>query len=137
MANSVVTQILADGCRHFTLKVTGILDTSDVAATAIVTPASMASMVSSAGVLPQQVRIDRITWSIQEGLAVRLEWDAATPVQILDLTKTGAQDYRDMGGLQNNAVSPTGNILMATQGFVAASIYNFSFLMECIKQRGI
>ncbi len=134
MANQLTTQILADGPKNFIVKIVGILDTSDVAPVAIILPATTSSMTGRPQDTPNQMRIDDIDFAVQEGLSVRLEWDATAPVYALDLVKTGNKNFRD-GGLQNNAgAGKTGNILLSTQGWATGSIMNFSLTMKCVKQ---
>ncbi len=135
MANNLTTQIVADGPKNFIVKVVGILDTSDVAPTAIITPSTMSSMTGRNQDFPTQVRIDDIDFAIQEGLSVRFEWDATAPVYALDLVKTGNKNFVGDGGLQNNAgTGKTGNVLLSTQGWTTGSIMNFTCTLRCVKQ---
>ena len=57
MANVVSTQILEDGERNAVVKITGVLDTSNVSATTIVDPANYSPV-------PTQFRIDQIDYSL-------------------------------------------------------------------------
>lgn len=135
MANSVTTQIIVDGPRNSVIKVVGILDTSDVSATAIVDPASLSYMDDTNQQRASQVRIDRIIYTVEEGLDVRLEWDATSPVYIIDLVKAGHQELKDFGGYQNNAgAGKTGKILLATEGFTAGKVMEFTVTLHLVKQ---
>lgn len=214
MANTVTTQILVDGPRNTVVKVVGILDTSDVAATGqiasggfttvagsrnitftagtlvptlgqfvtfsdgtttfpagtyitaitdsthitvnnaakinntgaavtitgtagavvILDPAFLFGMDNTQQFLPSTVRIDRILYTVEEGLDVRLSWDATSPVYIIDLVKAGHQELRGFGGYQNNAgAGKTGRILLATEGW-SAGVKEFTVVLECVKQ---
>jgi hypothetical protein len=127
MANSVTTQILVDGAVNAVVKIVGILDTSDVAPTAVVDPASFTPT-------PTQFRIDRVTYTVEEGLDVRLQWDATSPVYIIDYVKAGHQDFKKFGGLQNNAgAGKTGKILLSTEGWTAGT-HEFTIVLELVKQ---
>ncbi len=135
MANAVTTQIIVDGPRNVVIKVDGYLDTSDYAATSIVDPATLSYIDSNNSVKATQLRIDRVTYTVDEGLDVFLQWDATTPVRIEDLVKAGHQEYKRFGGLQNNAgVGKTGKILLGTEGWSTGKIYEFTVVLELVKQ---
>ena len=57
MANVVNTQVLLDGKRNTVIKITGVLDTSNVSSTTIVDPANFTPV-------PTGFRIDHIDYSI-------------------------------------------------------------------------
>lgn len=133
MANSLTTQVLVDGPRNVVIKVVGILDTSDLAATAIADPATL-SAINPNGQLASQLRIDRIVYTVEEGLDVRLTWDATSPVYIIDLVKAGHQEFKRTGGLVNSAgAGKTGKIMVATEGWTAG-VHEFSLVLELVKQ---
>ena len=80
------------------------------------------------------IKIRRIKYSIQ-GMSVRLQWAATTPVDIailsqgqdiLDWSNTYAGGYPDNGG-----TGATGNILITTVGALAGS--SCTLELECIK----
>ena len=133
MANSLTTEILADGPVNYIVKVVGVLDTSDLVATVLINPVTMSPI--NFGVNPTQFKIDRIVFAVENGLEVRLQWDATAPIYVMDLTGTGHQEYKSFGGLTNNAgAGKTGQLLISTQGWTAAAILSFSAVIECIKQ---
>ena len=86
MANAVNTQVLVDGPRNSVIKITGVLDTSDVAAVKVI---DLTTMVPQ----PTAVRIDHIDYSIVNNLEVRLLWDATTPVDILPLAGRRSEEH--------------------------------------------
>lgn len=205
MANIVTQQLLVDGSRNAVVKIVGILDTSDVAATASLTggattlgsavitftsstapikgqyvtgtgiPASSyilsvdgatqvtlnnAATATNTGLTftlvagaivavdpaqlgfmdfanqqrPNQIRIDRILYTVEEGLDVRLLWEATANVYIIDLVKAGHQELKRFGGYQNNAgTGKTGRILLATEGWTTG-VKEFTILLELVKQ---
>ena len=136
MANSVNTQIILDGPRNAIVKIDGILDSSDYAATAVVTTSTMWGWDTSGLLRSAKVRIYKIHYSIEDTLEVRLYWDATTPQRILELTGRGHMDFRDFSGLTNNAVAGvTGNILLATEGWATGKILSFTVVLELIKQQ--
>lgn len=118
MANSVTVQVLQDGPRNVVLHVTGVLDTSNLAATVI-------ADVSTFDPVPTLVRIDRMVWSCSDPLAVQLFWDATTDVFITELkAQEHKQDFKDVGGIHNNAgAGVTGDIVVTTTGWTAGTEY--------------
>ena len=85
MANSFTTQILEEGQRNAIVKLTAVLDTSDLA----LTNAVQMSDINQGGIgaTPTQVRIDHIDYSISDQLEVQLWWDATTDVIIMPLDR--------------------------------------------------
>ena len=136
MANSVTIQILADGAARTVVKLEGVLDTSDVTSTVVIDPAAQSSVdpTGSNYLKASKYRIDKIIHNIEDGLSVNFFWDASTPVRIEDLTGRAKVEYRDFGGLQNNATSPTGKITYTTQGWSTGSILTFSVILYLTKQ---
>ena len=134
MANAVTTQIITDGPRNAVVKIVGILDTSDVASTAIVDPASLGYMDNSNQQRCDQVRIDKIWCSIETGLDVQLFWDATTDVPIITLLGTEDLCFSKFGGLQNNSgTGKTGIINLVTEGW-GSGIKEFTIVLHLVKQ---
>jgi len=136
MANSTSIQILEDGAAHTVLKLEGVLDTSDVSSAVVVDPAVQSSVdpTGSNYLKATKYKLDRIIHNIEDGLSVNLFWDATTPVRIEELTGRAKVDYRDFGGLQNNAGATgfTGKITYTTEGWVG--IKSFSVILYLTKQ---
>jgi len=136
MANSVQTQILEDGDRNVVVKLIGILDTSNVSLATLLDPATLAS-VNTSGLNSQKaatLAIKKVTFDIEDGLAVNLYWDATTDVPIWRFTGRSKVNADFVGFLQNNAGSGvTGKILYDTDGYTSG-LASFSLLIECIKQ---
>lgn len=127
MANDVKTQILVDGARNAVIKVTGVLDTGNVAATTIVDIANFTPK-------PTGFRIDHIDYSVSDPLEVRLLWDATADVDILPIAGRGRMSFWNFGGLQNNAgAGKTGNIQLSTDGYTSGTLV-FSVVLEMVKQ---
>jgi hypothetical protein len=139
VANSVATQLIIDGPRNAVLKVAGILDTSDLASTVIADPAALVGIDNTGGLKAATFRIIGLNYSIEDGLEVRLFWDATTPVLIEALNGRGAlpPSCQRYGGLTNNAgIGKTGRITMTTEGW--AGIKSFSYILELVKvQSGV
>jgi hypothetical protein len=127
MANVISTQILEDGERNATVKITGVLDTSNASATTIVDPASYSPV-------PTQFRIDQIDYAMSGALQVRLFWDATTDVDILPIAGRGTMNFKSFGGLLNNAGSgKTGKIQLSTNGWTSGTEV-FSIVLRLVKQ---
>ena len=136
MANVTSIQILEDGDRNVVAKLVGILDTSDVSLTTLLDPATLES-VNTTGLNSQKataLAIKKVTFDIEDGLAVNFYWDATTDVPIWRFTGRAMANAEFVGYLQNNAgAGKTGKILYDTDGFSSGPV-SFSLLIECIKQ---
>lgn len=126
MANLVNTQVLIDGKRNTIIKITGVLDTGNVASTTIIDPANFSG-------LPTGFRINRVDYSISDPLEVRLQWDAPVPLDILPMAGRGKMTFYRFGGVTNNATTPTGKINLLTTGY-SAGVLIFSVVLEMVKQ---
>ena len=136
MANSVQIQTLVDSERNLVVKLVGILDTSNVSLATLIDPALVAS-VNSTGLnsqKPTKVAIKKVTYDVEDGLAVNLYWDATTDVPIWRFVGRGFVMGEQVGFLQNNAgTGVNGKVLYDTDGYSSGSL-SFSLLIECIKQ---
>jgi hypothetical protein len=135
MANAFATQILSDGPRNAIVKITGILDTSNLASTVAVDLTTLSPIVPGTNVTrPATVAIHHIDYSISDQLEVQLAWDATSPVVIMPLAGRGRLMFKDFGGLQNNAgAGKTGNITILTTGWTSGTQV-FSVVLELVKQ---
>lgn len=135
MANALTTQVLVDGPRNVVIKVDGYIDTADLTATDIADPAALSYLWEGGLQKATQLRIDRIIYTVDEGLAVTLWWDATADVRIVDLVKAGHQELHNFGGYTNNAgAGKTGKIQLTTEGWTTGKIYEFTILLELVKQ---
>jgi hypothetical protein len=136
MANSVQIQTLVDSERNLVVKLVGLLDTSNVSLATLIDPALLAS-VNSTGLnsqKPTKVAIKKVTYDVEDGLAVNLYWDATTDVPIWRFVGRGFVMGEHIGFLQNNAgTGVNGKVLYDTDGYSSGSL-SFSLLIECIKQ---
>lgn len=134
MANVTSTQILLDGPRNVVVKIEGVLDTSDLAAQVLLDPATLVGIDYTLAVKAAKLRINKIQFNVEDGLAVNLLWDATVPVRIGEYTGRGEQCYFNFGGLANNAgAGVNGRILVSTQGASAGPVLSFTVVLECIK----
>lgn len=136
MANAVTIQIEQDGPRNVIVKVAGVLDTSDMVLQDLLDPAARSSIQPGWPGQPKatQFAIKQIDFSVDDGLDLRLWWDATTDVLIESYTGRDGVDYAPYGFLQNNAgAGKTGKIQMDTLGYTSGT-KEFSFILWAIKQ---
>lgn len=132
MANSFTTQILEEGPRNVSVKLVGVLDTSDLALTTALAMSSINQ--GGSGRTPEQVRIDHIEYVIGSQLTVQLLWDATTDVVAVPLVGSGLSYVRELGGLTNNAgAGKTGTINIKTTGWTSGT-QTFLIILRLVKQ---
>ena len=132
MANSVQTQIIQDGPRHVTLKVTGTLDTSNVAQQSILLPSQVSPV-------PYSFRVMHIDYSITDGIAVQLLWNATTDQVMVPLAGRGRMSFQEFGGLTDNGgAGVTGGIDLLTTGWAAATqVFTLVIRLEKVGPDGV
>jgi hypothetical protein len=135
MANVTTVQILEDGPRNVVVKLAGILDTSDVSITDLVTPATL-TPIDGFGTLATRLVIDKITFVVEPGLAVNLYWDATADDLIAPLVAAGKLCFEKVGGVYSpESAGTTGKIQFSTQGWSASATLAFTVLLEMRKSR--
>lgn len=128
MTINATSQIVYDGLRNVTVKLTGRGDGQDG-------PETYAVKVDVSELNPpcSRVKIEKLTYAVSYGV-VKLSWDgnpAPTDFEMLD--GEGKFDYTRAGGLQNMELeSSNGDILLSTLGFDLNSTY--SILLEMVKK---
>jgi len=131
MADAVTTQTIIDGERNCVMKFTNVSDGTGESAVAKVDVSALAS--NSDGKSCSEVRVMRISHAIV-GMSVQLFLDATSNVLLMELAESsnGHMDFKDFGGLPNNAGSgKTGDILLTTKGHSSGDTY--SIVIEMIK----
>jgi len=132
MANSFTTQILEEGPRNVSIKLVGVLDTSNLSSTAALAMSSINQ--GGLGPTPEQVKIDHIEYVVGSQLTVQLLWDATTDVVAVPLVGSGLSFLRDLGGLTNNAgTGKTGTINILTTGYTSGT-QTFLIILRLVKQ---
>jgi hypothetical protein len=135
MANVITTQILEDGQENTIMRVVLLVNTSDIAATPLIDPATLSDIGPFAGRKATQLRVKKVIFDIEDTLDVNFYWDATTPLIFEELVGRGINDYRDAGGLQNNAgAGKTGKILIETQGWATGAILQATLTIYMGKQ---
>ena len=131
MADAVTSQTIIDGERNCVLKFTNVSDGSGESAVAKVDVSALAA--NSRGVSCSEVRVMRISHSVV-GMSVQLFLNATTNVLLMEVAESsnGHMDFKDFGGLSNNAGSgKNGDILFTTKGHSSGDTY--SIVLEMVK----
>ena len=125
--NAYTSQVLEDGARNYIVKLTAVLDTTDQPITTVIKPSDCASYV------PTKFRIDHIDFTISDPLELSLWWEGTPDAIIIPMAGRNKFNYNDVGGLQNNANSPTGGIRIKTTGYTAGTQV-YAVLIWLVKQ---
>ena len=131
MADAVTTQTIIDGERNCIMKFTNVSDGTGESAVAKVDVSALAA--NAEGVACSEVRVMRVSHAIV-GMSVQLFLNASTNVLLMELAESsnGHMDFKDFGGLPNNAGSgKNGDILLTTKGHSSGDTY--SIVLEMIK----
>jgi len=131
MADAVTSQTIIDGERNCVMKFTNVSDGTGESAVAKVDVSALAS--NSAGVACSEVRVMRVSHAIV-GMSVQLFLNASSNVLLVELAESsnGHMDFKDFGGLPNNAGSgKNGDILFTTKGHSSGDTY--SITLEMVK----
>lgn len=109
--------------------------TGSTGVVAFVGPAQLSYMWEGGEQYATQLRINKVQFSVDEGLCVSFFWEATSNLRIFDLVRTGKLDFRHFGGVSNNAgAGKTGSILLSTEGWSSGKILEFTVLLELVKQ---
>lgn len=128
------THITVNNAALATNAAAAITITGTAGAVVIADPALLSVVDSLNQKFATQLRIDRIIYTVEEGLAVRLLWEATANVSIINLVKAGHQELKRFGGYQNNGgAGKTGKVVLSTEGW-GSGIKEFTLLLEFVKQ---
>ena len=131
MADAVTSQTIIDGERNCVMKFTNVSDGTGESAVAKVDVSALTA--NSEGTSCSEVRVMRISHAIV-GMSVQLFLNASTNVLLVELAESsnGHMDFKDFGGLPNNAGSgKNGDILFTTKGHSSGDTY--SITLEMVK----
>tara|TARA_B100001093_G_C26091295_1_gene702899 strand:- start:42 stop:449 length:408 start_codon:yes stop_codon:yes gene_type:complete len=129
MADAVTSQTIIDGERNCVMKFTNVSDGTGESAVAKVDVSALAS--NAAGVACSEVRVLRISHAIV-GMSVQLFLNATSNVLLVELAESsnGHMDFKDFGGLPNNAGSgKNGDVLFTTKGHSSGDTYSITLEM--------
>ena len=128
MADTVTTQIIADTSGvKFVAKLTNLSDGSGETLVKKI-DASELTFMSEDG----NRSIARVYYSINTSdrkSGVEILWDGATNATALFLSGQGFMDFRtDGNSIPNNAITPTGDVLLSTKNFASGD--NYTIIVE-------
>ena len=128
MADTVTSQIIANGPRYHIVHLTNI---SDGTGESLVTKATLANMLRENGLVPTKTSVKEIQWSIQGFTSVRLYWDHNTDDTLAVLAQGNGYAEFGMLGMLNDPGSAggTGNILLTTAGATTGATYDITLVV--------
>jgi hypothetical protein len=131
MANSLAVQLEEDGPRNTIAKIDIDNDTSDTAETVILDPATLLATFP----VSNQLAVEEIQYSVQDGWYVTLLWKATTSKIMVTLSGRGMFPVStNFGGLQNNAgAGKTGQISLKTTGWASGTM-TATLIIHAVKQ---
>jgi hypothetical protein len=133
MAKDIKVQILNDGYRNTTVKISGYVNATDYTNEKIVDAATL-TQIDAQGSKAQSLRVTRINYDIEDAVQVDLIWGGGTPTSLWHATGRGEMEGRDFGGITNDATTPDNTILLTTKGgAVATTDLAFSIVLEIVK----
>lgn len=122
MSVSATTQTLEQGPRNLSMHWTGLGDGAGNEENVVKVDVSNLTPACST------VKVMRITGTVAYGV-VELYWDALVPKKFAELSGDVFLDFTRVGGLANNAVGRTGDVLLSTVGFELNSSYDLAIEM--------
>ena len=140
MANQLDTQITEEGPRNAVVKLTGVLDTSNIIETPAIELLDFHTNDERATLVG--LRVDLLEYSIGQGLEVLLEWNSTNPKQIFPLAGRGRIAACNYGGFipDMTLAGYDGSINLRTRNFTAgqasdgsALVQNFTVILELVK----
>ncbi len=124
MANTITKHTLVDGQRNLVVNVHVIGDGSgDETDTQLL---DISAFVNA----PALVKLKKATWALN-AFEITLAWDGSTDIDFLSMSGEGYIDFTKAGGMNNNASTPTGDIMINTLGLGASE--NGWFVLELQK----
>ena len=128
-------QILVDGPRNVVIKYEGTLTATDAGVYTIVDPAALSDFDIN-GVKANRLRVNKITYDVEDLLTVNLLWEGASANTVLwNLAGRGKIDARHFGGIINNATNPTGTIKSSFDYEGITQTLTFTIILELVKQK--
>lgn len=133
MANVVEKQIVEEGPRNAIVKVSGVIDTSDVNLVSFIAPGNFTNNDSRLRLTG--FRVDEVVYSIGQVIDMQLAWNGGTPQQILMLSRSGKFDLWADGGLvpDTTRAGYDGSINIKSVGYPAGTVQEFTLLLRLVK----
>lgn len=118
MADTVTSQVLRDGPRNYSVRLTNI---SDGTGETNVVKVDKSTLVTGSGDEPSSLTLLRAEYSIQGFEAVKVSWDRTTDVTSLVMAGDDYRDFSAYGGMHDTGSGGNGDILISTIGTPAAN----------------
>jgi hypothetical protein len=133
MANVYTMRVVEEGWRNATVKFVGTLDTADLVEVPAITLSTFVNNDKQCSLTG--FRVDRVEYSISDGLEMQLEWQGTTPELILPLYGRGKIDSSAHGGLvpDTTNLGYDSTINLRSTNFSPGSVYNFTLQVELVK----
>lgn len=127
MADTVTSQLIANGPRNLILKFTNFSD--GTGETGVKKVDAQSTTYANQGTVPgTHLKIARIIWAVTGG-SIRIQWDATTAVDLWDISGFGTYDFTAAPLPNALTAGSTGSILFTTVGFAANSSYTVDLEM--------
>jgi hypothetical protein len=132
MANQVDVQIVEEGYRNATVRVTGFLDSGNVSLTPVIAVAQFKANDPNYSKL-FGFRVDRLQYAVSPPLVVPLYWNSSSPQLIAVVTDSQKLTF-EKGLIPNtNLTGYDGSINLNTAGYVAGDFLGFTVVLTLAK----
>ena len=133
MANVLDMQIAEEGPRNAIVKLTGVLDSSDVTEVPAFGLTDFAN--NDQNLVLTGFRVDGVNYSIQDGINLVLAWNGLPPQQIFPLAGRGKIKNHFGGGWLPDMTVPSydGSIILTSNGFQDGNVYVFTLEIFMVK----
>lgn len=134
MANQVEKQIIEEGPRNAVVKVTGVLDTSDINLVSFISATDFSNN-DAHGLRLVGFRLDAVIYSVGQVLDIILAWNGSVPQLIVPLARSGKIDATADGGFVPDQTKGgyDGSINISSKQFPAGTTQVFSLLIRLVK----
>jgi len=132
MADAVTSETLLDGPSDLVMRFRNVSDGSGESAVAKVDASALSA--NAHGALVSKVIVEQVWWNTV-GMSAELFWNASTNLSArkIKIDSEGYSDYKNFGGLINNAGSGVnGDVLLTTTGHSSGDTYDIILSMKKI-----
>lgn len=131
MANPApAVEISVDGPRNVVATVNLAANATDYSDETIIDVAALSATFPPTNLL----KIDEIQYAVEDGWTVLLYWEGTPDKLIVTLDGRGMFPVGpNFGGIQNDATTPTGNIILSTVGYSSGTMVA-TLILHIIKQ---
>ena len=133
MAQTIEKQVVEEGYRNAVVKVTGVMDTSDINLVSYIKPLDFTNNDPTARITG--LRVDAVMYSLGQVIDVVLYWNSDSPQQILPLARSGKIDAWGEGGFIPDTTRSgyDGSINIKSSGYPPGTVQNITLLIHLVK----